>query len=280
MTPLDVPAAVAVMDAAGWHGRGPFWEWALSVPTIDAFVGMLDGNLVATGIGTNNGSVGWVGSIFVDGTLRRRGYGRAITQAVCDRLAAGGCQTLALIASDLGRPVYQGLGFRIDGWYQIWEAPTLPHFVRAGGAGGVVIRPAGIDDLAAIGALDRRATGEDRTGALAALVDRSWVLEDTAGGQIRGFLAQERGESGAVIALEPEDARLLLAHLRVVGHGRVEKVRAAVARPPDGDVRPEARRLLAESGWAPAFETPRMLRGPALAWDPRLIWGILGFSFG
>jgi GNAT superfamily N-acetyltransferase len=285
MTLDDVPAAVAIMDAGGWHGRGHFWEWALTVPTIDAYVGLLDGHVVATGMGTNNGPIGWVGSIFVDASLRRHGYGRAITEAVCDRLESRGCETLALIASDLGRPVYREMGFRVDGWYQIWEAPTLPSpdpVGRAGGSDDAVVRPASRDDVAAIAALDRKATGEDRTAVLAALIDRTWVLPTAAGGggEIRGFLAQERAESGTVIASKPGDAALLLRHLRAVGHGRVERVRAAVPRPPDGEVRPEARQLLGEAGWTPAFETPRMLRGPSPVWDPTLIWGILGFSFG
>jgi hypothetical protein len=40
-----------------------------------------------------------------------------------------------------------------------------------------------------------------------------------------------------------------------------------------------ALRQLESSGWSRAFTTPRMLRGESIAWEPALIWGLLGFSF-
>jgi len=278
MTADDVPEAAALMDAGGWHGRRPFWEWVHSVPTIRAFVGEVDGRIAATGIGTRNGDVGWVGSIFVNAGLRRRGFGRAITEAVCLDLEAAGCTTLALIASDLGRPVYETMGFRIDAWYQIWEAETTAE--REDPPAGRTIRRATAADLDGIAALDRRVTGNDRSGILAGLIDRTWILEGPEQGAPAGFLAQERADGGSVIAPDPDDGRLLLRHLRATGNGRVDRVRAALVRQPSGDVRPEARDLLAHEGWTPAFETPRMLRGPSIPWEPDAIWGILSFAFG
>lgn len=274
----DIPAATAVMATGEWPQRRSFLEWALANPTIEPLAGLVDGRLVATGIGTRNGQVGWVGMIFVDPAMRRRGYGRAITEEVCRRLTATGCRTLTLIASNLGRPVYSQMDFRIEAWYQIWEAPTTPDEPKA--VEGTRLRPVTAADVDRIALLDRRATGEDRRGLFATLTDRSWLLETDDGSEILGFLAQERADSGTIAALAPDHAARLLDLLRKSGHGQVERVRAAVVRPADGEVKESVRKLLADQGWTPAFETPRMLRGPSYDWDPSLIWGILGFSFG
>jgi GNAT superfamily N-acetyltransferase len=287
MTLADVPAAVAVMDTGEWPGRTAFLEWALANSTIEPLVGELDGRIVATGLGITNGGpkgpIGWVGMIFVDPTLRRRGYGQAITEEVCRRLEAGGCRTLALIASNLGQPVYAQMSFRIDAWYQIWEAPTVKgraaHGAEPEAPQGKRLRSMTADDVDRVGALDWRATGEDRRGLLASLTGKSWLLEDRDG-KLLGFLARQRADGGTIVAADPDDAALLLGLLRKLAHGHSPVARAALVRPPNGEVSPVARELLANHGWAPAFETPRMLRGDPHDWNPSLIWGILGFSFG
>jgi GNAT superfamily N-acetyltransferase len=278
MTRDDIPAAAAVMATGEWPGRTSFLEWTLANPTIEPLVGLVDGKVAATGMGTRNGPIGWVGMIFVDPAMRRRGYGRAITEEVCRRLTDAGCRTLTLIASNLGQPVYSEMGFRIEAWYQIWEATTTD--VEPDAPEGTRLRAVTTADVDRIGLLDRRATGEDRRRLLATLTDRSWLLETDDGSEILGFLAQERPGSGTIAAADPDDAALLLDLLRKRGHGHVEKVRAAVVRPANGEVPVAVRKRLADRGWVPAFETPRMLRGPSYDWDPSLIWGILGFSFG
>jgi GNAT superfamily N-acetyltransferase len=282
MTPQDVPVAAAIMESGGWRGRRPFLEWCLTNPAIDPLVGLLDGRLVATGQGTRNGSganaVGWVGSIFVDPQLRRRGLGQAITEEVCRRLESAGCSTLALIASDLGRPIYVRMGFRIDAWYQIWEAETTERAPQPREA--TRLRPMTPADIDRVSELDRRATGEDRSALLRELTETAWLLEADDGGEVLGFLAQAHPENGTIVAPHPADAAVLLDLLRKRAHGQAPMARAALVRPPDGEPDPQARQLLADKGWQPHFETPRMLRGPAIDWDPTLIWGVLGFAFG
>jgi GNAT superfamily N-acetyltransferase len=276
MTEADIDAAVAMMVAGGWGERRPFMEAVLAVPCCEPLVGTVDGRVVATGLVTVNGAVGWVGSIFVDPAMRGRGLGRAMTEEVCRRLEAAGCETLALIASELGRPIYERMGFRIDGWYQVHRAAPLPSPPVP--PPGVRLRPMLPADLERVGALDRRATGEDRSVLLGSLVDRGWVLEDGdggAGGRLRGFLVAINADSGALVAPDPADALVLLHQLRFLGSGRTGVVRSVVL-----DVHVPGRRLLAETGWEWSFQTPRMLRGPAIVLDPSLIWGVLGFAFG
>jgi GNAT superfamily N-acetyltransferase len=271
MDPADIDAVAQMMASGGWTERRPFLEWVYANPGIEALVGELNGRIVATGQGAVNGPVGWVGSIFTAPALRGRGFGRAMTEAACERLSAAGCRTLALIASDLGRPIYEKLGFRIDAWYEVWEAGPVYRPPEA--PTGTVLRRMSPADLDRVVLLDRRATGEDRRGLLGALSDRGWLLEPHGDGELLGFLIQMAPDSGALIAPDPGDAGSLLALLRSLSGGL--PARAAIVGSNRAGVG-----TLERAGFSPRFQTPRMLLGPSIDWNPDLIWGLLGFAFG
>jgi len=271
MTAADVEGIAALYQAGGWDARRSFLVRFLANEACQALVGVKDGAVAATGMATVNGSVGWVGSIFVDERLRRQGLGRAMTDAVCDRLDAAGCKTQVLIASEYGRPMYLTMGFEIDGWYQVLE--SLPLDDAPAPPRGKTLRPMRAADLDRVGRLDMRATGEDRRRLLAPLAETGWLLE--SGDELLGYLISALPESAALVAPDPEDAVLLLDLLRHLGKGRAKTVRAMALQ--GGQ---PGRELLEERGWSPTFSTARMIRGQALAWEPGLIWSLLGFAFG
>jgi GNAT superfamily N-acetyltransferase len=271
MTPADVAPSAAMYGAGGWGEREEFLEWLMRVPVCRPLVGEADGEVVATGLATVNGEVGWVGSIFVAVGHRSRGYGRRMTEAVCELIDAAGCRTQVLIASPLGEPLYASMGFRYGGDYQIFEAATTPELPRLPPDSSY--RSIGPADLVAVHELDRRATGEDRSGLLASLVPGGSVL--VRGGEVRGYLMSTLPDSGALAALDAEAGLGLLALLRHNAHGTSATVHAAV---PAGQA--AALEAVAAAGWRPLFRTPRMLRGDSIVWEPGLIWSILGFAFG
>jgi len=127
--------------SGGWGERREYLEWQLASSHMSLLVGLRNGAVVATGLAVINGPVGWIGSIFVDVSMRSRGYGRALTDAACALVDAAGCRTQALIASPFGKPLYDKMGFRVDEYYQILEAgpianaPTPPP--------GRILRPMG-----------------------------------------------------------------------------------------------------------------------------------------
>ena len=65
MTEADIEPAVAMYKAGGWGERSDFMRWVLANPATQPLVGVRDGSVVATGMATVNGRVGWIGSIFV-----------------------------------------------------------------------------------------------------------------------------------------------------------------------------------------------------------------------
>jgi GNAT superfamily N-acetyltransferase len=88
------------------------------------YVGYADGAPVASGLGWRSGRTIGVYSITTIESARRRGYGAAMTARVMADGAAAGCDVAALQASDMGRPIYERLGFRTVVSYNAYVEPT------------------------------------------------------------------------------------------------------------------------------------------------------------
>ena len=76
------------------------------------YVGYADGHPVSTGLGIRTGRTIGIYNIATLETARRRGYGAAMTMRIVDDGVADGCDVAILQASDMGRPIYERLGFR------------------------------------------------------------------------------------------------------------------------------------------------------------------------
>jgi GNAT superfamily N-acetyltransferase len=86
----------------------------LDRPECVVYVGYADGAAVASGLGWRTGRTIGVYAIATIPAARRRGYGAAMTARVVTDGVATGCDAAALQASELGRPIYERLGFRVD----------------------------------------------------------------------------------------------------------------------------------------------------------------------
>jgi Acetyltransferase (GNAT) domain len=147
----------------------------------------------------------WPGD--ANGQARGRGIGTAVSRAALDRLRQAGVATVLLTATDLGRPIYERLGFGYDGLhYGIWRRePEADAGGRSDGTADGVVRAGEIGDLAGP---DVGATGEDRRGYLTPFAARVRVTGDGTGYRV----ALPWG-SGPVIASGADSARALLADL-------------------------------------------------------------------
>jgi GNAT superfamily N-acetyltransferase len=283
MTADDAEPASDVLVGGGWGDRRAFFRFAIAHPSLSPLVAEADGRIAGTGIATINGSVGWVGMIFVDEALRGRGIGTALTAAVIDRLEAAGCTSLMLLASPLGRPIYERLGFVAEMDYRLLVADgqgaARPSATLAAEATGdrapTRLRPLSTADLPAILALDRAATGEDRGHLLRAVTDAATtVVVEGPSGQVVAFDAR------APWGTHPTIAPALVDGVRLVEARR--------ARAPDGaEVRtalPEANRhgiaTLENLGWRGERGLTRMVRGVLVRWDPQAIWGQFNYAIG
>jgi ribosomal protein S18 acetylase RimI-like enzyme len=278
MTPADVAIAVGLARAEGWHDRTRFFDLVFRTATCSALVGEVDGRVVATGMATVNGRVGWLGGLMVDSASRRRGYGQAMTEELIRRLQVAGCLTLSLEATEAGRPMYERMGFRIETRYHqlesghLTEAPEAPQ--------GATLRPLEPADFAAIVALDSQATGEDRVEPLRVLVEMNggWVLERKGSGRpepaLAGFLLPAERAYGAIVAPRFEDGLFLLdLHRSIVPEGG--SVRAGIPHEHGA-----AWAELENRGWVETWQAPRMLLGDPIDRRPEWIWGQINSAMG
>ena len=270
MLPADVDASAELILRHDWGVRREFLAFATSQAACSPIVAEADGELVGTGIGSLNGTVGWLGTIFVAAAWRGHGIGGAITQDVIDRLESGGARTLVLTATADGRRLYAKMGFEVQTRYQVFHAAGLP-----GGVGGADVRPFRAGDLAGMGALDREGTGEDRLHVLArfATPDTARVTEGP-GRRIDGFIVRAPWGGGATIARSVDAAEALITERRRRA-GPGGKVTVGILRDNEAGVA-----ALQSWDFAPAWSAPRMIRGDAMTWHPEWIWGQFNHAIG
>ena len=84
-----------------------------------------EGVVVGTGLVTVHGPAAWIGTVWVTPAWRSKGVGRALTQATMDAAAEAGAGTVVLVSSDIGRALYEKLGFEVQTWYRMMESPGL-----------------------------------------------------------------------------------------------------------------------------------------------------------
>jgi GNAT superfamily N-acetyltransferase len=263
----------------------------------EVFVADLDGELVGVAAAAQFGASGWVGGVAVTPERRRAGLGGALTEAVVAHLRDRQAATVQLLATELGRPVYERIGFAAEAEYVTLTGPPGPGVgggVRwAPGAGGVVPVPgragevrepvgaggmpaAGVragrpGDRAAVLALDRLATGEDRRRLLSTLWPAGGLVAEE--GALRGYhLASPWRSGGATVAA---DAEAGLALLEAVRRSGAEELSVSL---PAGN---RAGRLALEaSGFQARSATTRMRLGPPLPWSPEAVFGAHNLFWG
>ena len=276
MRPTDLEPAVAAILADEWGDRRAWFAFALSAPTCHVFVAEDgSGDIVGTGVVTINGPVAWIGTIWVARGYRRRGLGRALTQATIDVADAAGCRTLVLVATDRGRRLYERLGFDVQTWYLTMEAPGLGEGAARHATPDERIRPFRPADLAAMSELDRSATGEDRSEILAALAtsDGTRILAGRAD-EPRSFVIRAPWGGGATIASRSQDAVAIL-RARRGAYPADRRVRCGIL------IENEAGAAALEAeGWTEAWRAPRLARGAPLDWHPEWIWGQFNHALG
>ena len=144
----------------------------------------------------------------------------------------------------------------------IWTASNEPPPPDDG-----TVRPYDADDFEAIAALDRQATGEDRSSILRSFADPATghvALRDD--GSIGGFVIRAPWGGRALIAREAASALALLDLRRRTSPDR--QLTIAVL-----ESNAEGRARLAEAGWTERPGGPRLIRGERPRWRPEWIYG-------
>jgi predicted N-acetyltransferase YhbS len=237
----------------------------------EVFVADLDGELVGAAAGALFGASGWVGGVAVAPERRRAGLGGALTEAVVAQLRERQAATVQLLATELGRPVYERLGFVAEAEYRTLAGPPAPRPQARGGTAGV--RAGRPSDRAAVLALDRLATGEDRSRLLDSLWPAGGLVAGDGDDGPRGFhLASPWRNGGATVAADPETGLALLEAVRRGDGGEVSVSLPAGNR--------AGLLALAAAGFRERSATTRMRLGPPLPWRPESVFGAHNLFWG
>ncbi|ATJ88705.1 GNAT family N-acetyltransferase [Ralstonia solanacearum] len=224
MTAGDLPGAHALSEEQRWPHRPA--DWAQMFAHAEGIVAERDGQIVATAQrwrwGPRHATIGLV---IVASACQGRRIGHRLMSAL---LAGLDDSTVLLHATAEGRGLYERLGFVRIGelrQHQGIAQPTpliaLPKDWR--------LRPAGLDEAAALHRLDAEARGMPREALiddLLASADACVVLDHD--GEPRGFAMLRRfgrGHAiGPVVAPDAEGAKALIAHLAGVNAGHFTRI--------------------------------------------------------
>jgi GNAT superfamily N-acetyltransferase len=233
----------------------------------EVFVAALDGELLGASACVSFGATGWIGGVAVVPEARRAGLGHALTEVAVAWLRDSGAGTIHLYATEMGRPIYERLGFVAEG-----ACVSLAGSRRASRRPPGV-RPARADDLEAALTLDRRATGEDRSTLLTTLWPGSALVAETAG-QVAGFhLAAPWRAGGATVAADAASGSALLG----AANGRPDGAVPALSVP-EGN--PSAIRAMRTLGHSERSRATRMCLGPPVPWQPEVVFSTFNLFWG
>ena len=268
----DLPAAADLSKRVGWPHR--LEDWRFLAGTAVSLAVEAEGTLIGTAMGWHLGPGHFsVGMVIVDPDRQGGGIGRRLMDAI---LAEAQGRVVILNATDAGIGLYERLGFARAGRVQQHQgmatAPALPALGR-----DVRLRPVTAADADAIAALDRQATGLDRTAILRALATVGDAVLLEHGGRPVGFAFCRHFGRGQLVG--PVIAPTLDAAKRLIGYWLSSRAGSFVrADVPEDSGLPE---WLATLGLAPVAPVVPMVRGAAPApKGPARVFGLIAQAIG
>src|ERR1017187_5311733 len=119
-----VPQTLALSTQIGWNHIEQDWLRSIDLNGQFCFAGFIDGKLIATSSLNRMGDLGWLCTFIVDQAHQKKGYGSQILEEVLRRARPQGMTWFAVDSSDVGRPIYNRLGFVLDEPIERWTGPN------------------------------------------------------------------------------------------------------------------------------------------------------------
>jgi GNAT superfamily N-acetyltransferase len=256
------------LDEAGFGPHvGRLLSYPRDSPHGEMLVAVSRGKLVGGACCASFGATGWIGALGVLPRARRHGVGDLLTRAAVSWLEERGARTSLLYATDMGRPVYQRVGFVTEAPARAWRGtPPSPSPDEAG-----QIRRLRPSDRDALLALDRSVTGEDRSAVfdlLPALL--GFALERD--GALAGFALNTPWGAGPAVLGVDLDAGLSV--LRALAR---EPQPLTITTPDDNEA---AWRTLRTWGFQPVNTAVRMRFGDPVEHRSDQLFGLFNLFWG
>ncbi len=235
----DLGDALALSISANWNQTEADWARLLRLTPERCFCVEEDGRAVASAMAIAYGkSLAWIGMVLTLPEYRGRGFASQLMRQCLDSLDV---PTVKLDATDLGRPVYERLGFVEESVVERWRG-VLPDSPKRS-------YPIDLE-------LDRQAFGADRSELLK-------ELGPARPGRVASFV-------GPVVCRTQDEARE-----RILGAGVSGLTLWDI---PENNS--QATALARELGFQPFRKLWRMRKGAPIEERPEWVYALAGFEFG
>ncbi|PWB49968.1 MAG: N-acetyltransferase [Candidatus Methanoperedenaceae archaeon] len=248
------------LQPEGWTDIVPIFDYYAKMPFCKPVKVMIKGSIVGIGAGISFGNTAWLAHIIVNPEFRKRGIGSLIVDLLLIFLKNSGCETVSLIATDLGYKIYEKAGFVEQTEYVFFERTEafkdyhhMENIVRYSNT-----------NTEDIFSLDKSVSGEDRRRLLIDKLENSYVYKKN--GKIIGYYLPELGD-GLIVA-DTMEAGIELMRLKFSTSGALPvENREGIA-------------FLKENGFAETKRAKRMILGKAFPWQPDKIYNRIGGNLG
>ncbi|MBN1620074.1 GNAT family N-acetyltransferase [candidate division WOR-3 bacterium] len=256
----DDKTSLRLLQPEGWGDIVPAFEFYASKEFCRP-VKLTEGSgIIAVGAAIIFENIAWLAHIIVRNDKRNKGLGRKIVDDLLE--ITSGCESVSLIATELGFPLYEKAGFREQTEYVFFEAEKQTEIQNSDSS----IRQLTQEDIKDVLKMDTRITGEKRRELLLDKLSGGFVLKQ--GNSLRGFYLTELGE-GLILADNPEAGIKLM-------EARMQSKKTA-ALPGENT---EGIKFLIESGFVETKKAKRMILGKEFLWHPDKVWNRIGGNFG
>lgn len=188
---------ISGLTPVGWYDVTPLYEMHLNQDYFFPIKLVIENKLIGVGELIINDKNGWLGNIIVSKDFRNQGLGKKITKRLIEIANAKDCESIYLLATPLGKPVYQKLGFQEKGKYLFFEKGEKNIELENNNGSDHIIP---FDEIYKdqIFEMDKEAIGEDRSKVLALNLAQSFVYKKPNENEISGFFIPTLGD-GVII---------------------------------------------------------------------------------
>ena len=262
LTPKDI-AQIARLQPDGWSDIGAEFQFFLSNSFCNPIKLVVDNEIAGIGNSVTFKNTAWLAHIIVDSRYRNKGYGFQIVEHLMDDLNSKSIESISLIASPFGEPVYKKFGFRTVSEYNYLERKET--WINKEISDRIL--PYESKFYADIIRLDKKISGEEREPLLKKYVEDSFVYLENE--EVKGFFIPTLGE-GLIFASTIE-AGIALMNLKYA------KVNTAVI-PSTNQI---GLAFLEQNGFSESeTKGKKMILGKKIDWKPENIFSRISGDYG
>ena len=259
---------ISALTPVGWYDVTPLYEMHLNQDYFFPIKLVIENKVIGVGELIINDKNGWLGNIIVSKDFRSQGLGKKLTKRLIEIAKAKGCESIYLLATPLGKFVYQKLGFQEKGKYLFFEKGEKNIELEKNNESENII-PYNEIFKDQIFELDKKAIGEDRSKVLALQVEQSFVYKKPNENNISGFFIPTLGD-GVIICNNTIAGFEFLQKRETLGNTRIivpEECTAIVD-------------FLLQNKYTHFRDATFMYLGKMKTWNPEMVYSRIGGYLG